>query len=146
MIRLDEVRERIGLKVPELDGRLGNAGQFTQVIENNQLPQQDLGGFVLPGSLAGGAHDTMTGQFIQNFAETVIVVLVIRYAGDVLGERAIDQLPPLVSSVIGGVVGWGPDDAPGVFVLGSAELVGSKDGAVIYHIEFTLQDQMRIIP
>lgn len=145
MIRLQEVRDRLAIKAPEF-GVLGNAGQFAQVIEENQLPQTELGGFVLPGPLAGGKADMMTGQFLQEFTEQVWVVLVIRNAGGALGEDGIDQMPALVRKVIEGVVGWGPEDCPGVFALGSAELVGSKDGALLYEIHFGLFDQMRVTP
>lgn len=145
MIRLQEVRERIEEKAPEF-GTLGNAAQFGQVVETGQLPQTELGGFVLPGPLLGGTADTMTGQFIQNFSEEVWVVLVIRSSAGALGEAALDNLPPLVRKVIEGVVGWGPDDSPGVFALGTAELVGSKDNAILYEIHFRLFDQMRVTP
>ena len=46
--------------------------------------------------------------------------------------------------VIEAVCGWAPDDAIGVFELRSAELVGAKDGALIFQLEFTLNDQLRI--
>lgn len=145
MIRLDEVRTRITSAAPEF-GTLGNAAQFAQLVEENQLPQSELGGFVLPGSISGGTVKSMTGLFVQDFTETVIVVLMIRSAAGALGEDGVDQLPPLVRKVIEGVVGWGPDDAPGVFALGTAELVGSKDGAILYEIQFGLLDQMRVTP
>jgi len=146
MIRIDEVRARIEAQVPDLAGQLGNAGQFSQLIDNNRLPQRAKGGFVLPGSLSGGQVTSATGLFVQNFNETVMVVLFARVAGDPLGESGLDEISPLVRAVIEGVVGWGPDDAPGVFALSQAELVGSKDGALIYEIHFTLHDQMRVTP
>ena len=46
--------------------------------------------------------------------------------------------------MIEAVCGWAPDDAIGVFELRSAELVGAKDGALIFQLEFTLNDQLRI--
>lgn len=145
MIRLQEVRDRLAIKAPEF-GTLGTAAQFAQVIEENQLPQTELAGFVLPGPLSGGTVKDATGIFIQDFTEQVWVVLMIRSAAGELGEGSIDQLPGLVRKVIEGVVGWGPDNGPGVFALGSAELVGSKDGAVLYEIHFGLFDQMRVTP
>lgn len=146
MIRLDEVRTRIEAKVPDFAGTFGNAAQFAAMVERNELPQGDLAGFVLPGPLSGGAVTAATGLFIQHFTETVMVVLVIRHAGSVLAQGALDELPPLVRDVIEGVVGFSPDDAPGVWSLGQAELVGSKDGALVYEIHFTLHDQMRVTP
>ncbi|MBV1918994.1 MAG: hypothetical protein KUG65_13165 [Sphingomonadaceae bacterium] len=146
MIRLDEVRTRIEAKAPDFAGTFGNAAQFAAMVERDQLPQSDRAGYVLPGPLAGGTTTAATGMFIQDFTETVMVVLVIRHAGSALAKGALDELPPLVRDVIEGVVGWGPDDAPGVFKLGQAELVGSKNGALVYEIHFTLHDQMRVTP
>ena len=39
-----------------------------------------------------------------------------------------------------------PDDAPGVFVLSGGELVGSQQGALIFQLDFSLIDQLRITP
>lgn len=144
MIRLDEVRERIEGLVTDLAGRLGYAGEFTSLIESNSMPQITPAGFVLPGMLSGGPADAATGIFRQNFRETVIVVLVVRVAGDVLGDGGVDELTPIIRGVVEAVCGWGPPDAPGVFVLGSGELVGSKDGCAIYQLDFNLDDQLRI--
>lgn len=145
MIRLEEVRERIETLVPSLAGRLGYAGQFTALVERNAMPQVTPAGYVLPGMLAGGTPSAASGAFIQNFRETVMVVLVVRVAGDALGAGGVDELTPIIRGVVEAVCGWGPDDAPGVFVLGSGELVGSKDGCAIYQLDFNLEDQLRII-
>ena len=146
MIRVEDVSSRIEANVADLVGRMGFAGEFSDVIENNQLPQVTPAGFVLPGALQGGAATAATGIFRQDFRETVIVVLVVRVAGDALGGEGVDELAPIIRAVVQAVCGWGPDDAPGIFVLGGGELIGSKDGAVIYHLEFNLDDQLRITP
>lgn len=146
MIRLDEVRARIEAKVPALIGRLGPAVEFARLIERNQLPQVTPAGYVLLAGLSGGQAQSATGMFIQDFAERVSIVLVDRVAGDALGAGAMDETAPLVRDVIAAVLGWGPDDAPGVFVLEQAETVGVKDGALVFQIDITLQDQVRIIP
>ncbi len=146
MIRLSEVRARIEARVPALKGRLGHGGDFAELVERNQVPTNTPAGFVLMGGLQGGAADIAVGLFRQGFAETVIVVLVDRHAADPSGERAMDQLTPLVRATIEAVVGWGPDETPGVFVLSSAELVGVKQGALVVQIDFQLNDQLRITP
>lgn len=146
MIRIDEVRARIEGKVPALAGKVGNAGTFAQLVERNQMPQHSVAAFVLPGGLQGGAVGAVSGFFKQSFAENVIVVLAARVANDPTGERATDEITPLVRAVIEGVCGWGPDDAPGVFTLGSGELVGVQASTLIYQLDFTLDDQLRIVP
>jgi hypothetical protein len=146
MIRIDDVRARIEARVPALAGKMGNAGQFSQLVERNQMPQHTSAGFVLPGGLQGGSVNAISGLFVQGFAETVIVVLASRVANDPTGERATDELTPLVRNVIEAVCGWGPADAPGIFTLGSGELVGTEAGTLVYQLNFLLSDQLRITP
>ncbi len=119
MIRLDEVRARIEVRVPELVGRLGHAGDFAKVVEKHQLPQITPAGFVLPGGISGGKAEAMAGAFIQSFVERVLVAVVIRTAGDPLESKAIDEAAPIVRAVILAVAGWGPEDAPGIFRAGA---------------------------
>ena len=84
------------------------------------------------------------GIFVQDFSETVTVVVIVRVGGDPLEAKAIDQLSPIVRKVILAVAGWGPGDAPGVFVLERGELVGATGGASVFQIDFALDDQLRI--
>ena len=145
MIRIDAVRERIADQVPALAGKLEAAGKFADLIERNQVPQMTPAGFVLLGGLKGGPAEMSAGAFIQNFTEGTIVVICDRYAGDALGARSTDLITPIVRDVINAVCGWGPDDAPGVFTLDAAELVGVKGGILIFEIVFRINDQLRII-
>lgn len=115
-------------------------------MQNNHLPQTTPAGFVLPGGIAGGAADASAGMFRQGFVETVFVVLVVRVAGDALGKAGLDTMTPIVRDVVTAVAGWGPDDAPGIYALGQGELVGAKDGALVFQLDFTLEDQLRITP
>lgn len=146
MIRIDEVRARIEALVPALANRIGNAGQFAQLVERNQMPNQAVSAFVLPGTLQGGNADLSVGLFRQAFQESVIVVLATRVANDPTGAKAADEITPLVRDVITAVCGWGPDDAPGAFVLGAGELVGTQSGTLVYQLDFLLSDQLRITP
>jgi hypothetical protein len=144
MLRLDPVRERLEAQVAALAGRLLNAGDYANLVENNQLPQVTPAGYVLPGGLRGGPADVMTGLFRQGLQVMVMVVLVVRVAGDPLASSAIDEITPLVEATIAAVVGWGPADAIGVFELAQAELVGATNGALVFQIDFALNDQLRI--
>lgn len=144
-MRLAAVSTRIGALVPELSGRTLHAGDFADLVDKNRLPQVTPAAYVLPGGMTGGQAQIMAGVTIQDFSETVMVVLAVRVAGDPLHAAAIDTAGPLVTAVIRAVVGWAPDDeVPGVFILGRAELVGAKDGLLIFQIEFNLMDQLRI--
>ena len=146
MRRLDDVQARIEARVPALTGRIERAGAFSALIERGAMPQVTPAGYVLPGGLAGGAIASASSLFIQGVRETVLVVLAVRVAGDATGGAAVDEATPLVGAVIEAVAGWGPDDAPGVFALGQAELVGSQAGLMLFQIDFSLEDQLRIVP
>lgn len=146
MFRLDDVRARIEERVPSLAGRMENAGQFAQLVERNQLPQVTPAGFILPGGLVGGQAEAMTGMFIQTFDETVSIVLADRVAGDANGGKALDGMTPLVRDVVNAVCGWGPDGAIGIFILRSGELVGSQAGVLVFQLDFSMSDQLRINP
>ncbi|MGB3165637.1 MAG: hypothetical protein WBA68_02560 [Alteraurantiacibacter sp.] len=148
MIRLDEVADRLQAEIEAFasDTRIGNAAQFSTLVEKNQTPQVTPAAFVLPGPLQGGQAQAMTGAFVQNFSETVIVVLFVKVAGDARGGRAIDEITPLIRQVVEAVAGWAPEDAVGVFTLANGELVGSQRGHLIYQLNFALNDQLRIQP
>lgn len=146
MIRIDEVRGRIEARVAALQGKIGNAGEFGLLVQRNQMPQHRTAAFVLPGALQGGNADLSTGLFRQAFQESVIVVLATRVANDPTGALATDEITPLVRAVVEAVCGWGPETAPGTFVLGSGELVGTQDGTLVYQLDFLLSDQLRINP
>lgn len=144
MIRLAEVTARIDGQVPALAGRIGTAGDFANVVDRNQLPQVTPAAYVLPAGLSGGNAEAGAGMFIQSFRETVSVVIVVRVAGDPTAARAIDEASPIVRAVIEAVAGWAPDDAIGIFILAQAELVGATGGALVFQIDFALDDQLRI--
>lgn len=146
MLQLDEIRTRIEGRVTSLQGKLQGASAFADLVERQQLPQWDFGGFVLPGRLAGGAAQALSGMFVQDFSETVMVVLVTRVQGDPTGQKALDEITPLVREVVAAVCGWAPEGAPGIYQLASGELVGSQGGALIFQIDFSLNDQLRINP
>lgn len=145
MIRLDAVRERIAEKVAELPAsRLLNAADFTNLVDNNQLPQVTPAAFVMFGGLLGREADAVTGLYRQNFEEGVSVVLFTRVANNPLQDQALADITPLVREIVTAICGWAPSDAIGVFVLRQAELVGAKGGALVFQIDFALNDQLRI--
>lgn len=146
MIHVSEVFDRVTDKVPALAGRLQGATDFARLVAEKKLPQNTPAAFVLHGALDGGKADLATGYFRQEMVESISIVLIVRSASDPTGMRAMEDMVPLVRAVVKGVAGWGPDDAPGVFTLGRGDLVGAEAGALIYQIDFRLNDQLRIIP
>ena len=146
MLRLDDVRDRLALKVPALDGRIGNAAELSLLIERNQMPTVTPYAFVVPGGFTGRPARAVSGFFIQDFDEAVWIALFVRVAADPSGSKALEELTPLVRQVVVALCGWGPEDAPGIFELTNGQPAGSQAGSLAFHLEFTLQDQLRITP
>lgn len=145
MLRMDDARARIEARVPEIK-RFGSAADFAAVVANNRLPTTTPIAYVLFSGLQGGKPSASAGIFLQSYDEVLTVILADRITADPTGDKALKDIAPLVAKVVEAVCGWGPDDASGVFVLRGAELVGAKDSQLIFQIEFTLDDQLRITP
>lgn len=141
-----DVTTRLLAKVPDLGNRIGTAAQLADAMAKNRLPQVTPAAFVIPLGLRGGQSNAATGLFRQGLDRLVGVVLVIRSAGDLLGEKASEELEPLIEKTIEAIAGWEPGSAIGVFRLGQGQLVSMNGGAVTYQLDFILDDQLRITP
>jgi hypothetical protein len=140
--------DRLGA-VPALAGRIQTAAKFSALLQANQLAQAALTGaaaFVLPIGLIGGAATAATGVFRQQVEWTVGVALVVRAAGDATGADGVVQLTPLIDDVISAIAGWGPDEAVGVYRVSRGELLSLTGGTLIYQLDFSIDDQLRITP
>jgi len=145
LFRIEDVFARLKDRVTDLAGRIDTASAFARLVEHKQLPQQTPAAFVLPGSISGGLAQLASGLFRQAVTETVSIVLCVRVAGDARGDRSIDEITPLLRSVVGAICGWAPANCPGQFVLLSGQLVGTQDSCLVYQLDFSLDDQLRII-
>ena len=146
MIAVEDVRDRIIGRVPQLAGRMAFASDFGRLMATGHAPQMTPAGYVLPGVMRGGAVTAITGLFRQDLTSGVKVVLFFRVAGDPLGDKGRQEAEPLFRAVIENVVGWCPPGAMGALALVSAELVGSADGCLVFEIDFAVMDQLRIDP
>jgi hypothetical protein len=142
-----ELIERIGSQLPELSGRLQTAADLAELVRQGAWPQASPAGFVLPlGLTPRSAGDASAGAFTQMIAESWGVLLVVRASGDITGGRAEPAIDALVRAIIGAVCGWGPDDAMGVFALARGQILAARDGRVTYQLDFSIPDQVRVIP
>lgn len=139
------VRDRLTALVPELAGRVEGAAAFAELMRQNALPQVTPAAFVIPLGLQGGGAEAVTGLFRQDVQEIVGVMLVLRSFSRT-GEQALPELDALVGAVLSAVAGYGPADATGVFRLVRGALVSMSAGTIVYQIEFSLSDQLRIAP
>lgn len=145
-MRVADLVARIETKVPALGQRIETAAELSELVRRKALPQASPFAFVLPLGLHGRSDgDAATGVFTQMVDEVFAVVLFVRASGDIGGGRTLPAIDALVWSVISAVGGWGPEDAVGVFHLRRGQLLSAEAGAVIYQLDFALQQQVRIL-
>lgn len=139
------IRDRLTAFVPELTGRVEGAAAFAELQRQNALPQVTPAAFVIPLGLQGGAADAVAGLFRQEVQEIVGVMLTLRSFSRT-GEQALPELDALVAKVVAAVAGYAPADAVGSFRLLRGALVSMSAGTIVYQLEFSLSDQLRIAP
>lgn len=141
---IDAVITRLKDRVPDLGGRIEGAAELAALTRSGSYPHS-LGALVVPAGLRGGAANIGAGLFQQDFAEAVSVVLVVQ-ATDRTGVRALKNLRPLIMAVAEAIAGWAPDDTVGVFELTDGRTASFLDGRLVYQINFTINDELRITP
>lgn len=141
---IDAVVARLNAQVPDLNGRVEEALALAEMIREKRLPQHATA-LVIPLAFAGQAADTGSTIFRQTFQETVAVLLVLP-VHDQTGRRALARLRPLLGEVIDALAGWAPGDELGVFQLRRGGLVSADGGRMLYQLEFSITDQLRITP
>ncbi|NML88349.1 hypothetical protein HHL26_04620 [Sphingobium sp. TB-6] len=136
--------------IAALERRIQPAASLSELIAQNRLPQVTPAAFILPLGLRGGRADAATGIYRQSIAEMLGVVLILRSAGDATGAKSADALTPLRNAVIDRIVGWAPtsgwngSETIGVFTLSRGELISMSAGALVYQLDFSVDDQVRI--
>lgn len=144
MSATDAVIARLHGQVAELAGRVEGALELAALVDGNNMPQQTPAAFVIPLGLRGGAANAVTGMYRQSVNETVAVVLVLDAPSDPAGESARPTLQTIIGKTINALAGFAPDAAIGVFELTRGDLVQCAEGLVIYQLDFTIADQLRI--
>lgn len=139
-----EVMARVEACDAVFAGKVDEAAKLSELMSRNQLPPVTPAAFVIPLALRGGRADAATGLFRQAVEHVVSVIIVVRVAGDATGRQGKQLLEPLKWKVIEAIAGWGPDEAIGVFRLARGELATLASGAIVYQLDFILDDQLRI--
>ena len=142
---LDAVCDRLKAEVEEFGERIEQAAEFTAMVREKRFPQVTPAAFVLPVGLRGERADASAGVFTQNLAETIAVVMVFS-AHDRTGERALNRLNDFLREVIAVIAGWAPDGVTGVFQVSRGAVSSFQDGRLVYQLEFSIIDQLRLFP
>lgn len=140
---IDALIERLVTRVPELEHRIQGAVEFDKLMRTKAPPQHGLAAYVLPRGIAGGPPQAVAGMFVQDVQERVAVVLFLR-GTDPTGKRALTRLQPFLLEVIEAIAGWAPGDEAGVFVLNRCEPIANEHGLLVFQIDFSINDQLRI--
>jgi hypothetical protein len=141
MIAVQDIIDRLKMAAPSL-GSVDRAIDMEALMASRPHPHgKPLANVVVMG-LRGGEVTSMT-DYIQNVGVAFSVILTIPSHSDRAGKQAADDVLALLFEVCAALCGWGPDDAPGVTTLSRSFPVTTKPGAIVYAIEFTLNDQLR---
>ena len=140
-----EVITRLDAQVSDLAGRVQGAADFAELMRRNQLPQVTPAAHVLGLGMTGGRGESATGFYTQIFDQVIGVVLTVR-SHSATGVSVLDDTETLIMDVIRAVVGWGPNDEIGVFRLLRGNLVSMQAGTLVYKLDFSITDQLRVTP
>lgn len=138
----DAILTRLRTTVPDLR-LVEDATAFAALVQSGRLPMQSPAAHVIPGGMQGGRVEAMTGLFIQDTVEIVTVILSVTVAGQT-GTGRVPDLHALLQRVIAALVGWAPEVDGPAFELRRVAAPAMNAGAVVYQIDFSIQDQLRI--
>lgn len=136
------VVDRLKANVPELGDRVEGALELVKLVQDGRYPHSK-GAMVVPAGLRGGVAEVSTGMFQQNYAEAISVIVVAR-ATDRAGEKALKDLQPLIMQIVETIAGWAPDETVGVFELVDGRLASFVNSQVIYQVNFSINNELRI--
>lgn len=141
---IDAVITKLKADVVAFGGRVQGALELGALVANGAVPPQTPAAFVIPGGIIGGTPQAMTGGFIQGIDEVVQVVLALR-THQATGSAGIDPLKALIDATLACLCGWRPEaSVPGVLTLQRAALVSLTAGLVVFQIDLSIQNQLRI--
>ena len=142
---LTAIEDRLEAQVPDLAGKVKTAADFAELLKSNRAPSWPVAAFVVPNGISGRPADVASGYFSQPIVRGVSVSLWLK-ATDPRAHHAIGRVGALLDEIVAALCGWAPGDEPGVFELARATVVPSDKGLLLYQIDFTIQDELRITP
>ena len=142
MLSAAAVTTRLQSLTPELLRKVEGAADFMMLRRAGKLPLVTPCAHVMPGDLRGGARQDAAGAYVQDYEETVAVMLTFR-ANDPQGSRAMEQLDDIIAGVVASLCGWAPMQGPGAFRLIRGSVASMDAEALIYLLEFAIPMQLR---
>lgn len=132
--------------VPGTLRSVDSAMDIGRLLDSKSIRPNGIQAYVVPGDRLGGKVDAMTGFFVQNVAEVVGVVISVPVIDDPKATRKVDPTDTTIEAVIAAIVGWAPPGIVGVFTLVRGRILRFDPGLLLYGIEFSIENQLRIVP
>ena len=139
----DQVIARLKASVPALRTVEG-AMSLAALMQTNALPQAEVGGHVITLGLQGAQADAAAGAYTQIITETIGVVITWRSYSQT-GGRDQASVGALIRAVMDALVGWSPNDEIGSFEFRRGAPTTVTKGTIVYLLEFSITDQLRIL-
>lgn len=141
---ITEIITRLKDEVAVLEHRVDGAGSLADLMARNALPQHGVSANVIPLGLVGRQAEASAGAFLQQFDEAVAIILTVRNHTPA-GQKAMADLRSVIMDIVNSLVGWTPSEELGVFRLSRGSLVNASKGTIVYQIDFSITDQLRIL-
>lgn len=142
---LQAIIDRLKARVPDLGNRVEDVGALAALTAAGGVPGATPIAHVVPGGIAGGKHLAQTGSYVQGIERMFSVILTLR-TQDPTGKRALPRLAELIDEIIAALAGWDIGGLLGVVQFRRSTLIGADRGAFSYDVQFSVTDQLRIIP
>ncbi|MGK8234052.1 hypothetical protein ACLGGT_20415 [Roseovarius sp. MS2] len=141
---IDDVITRIEAEVPELAGRVDGGRAFVDLIRSKKLPAHSVAAYVFPSGIQGGRADAASGVYSQMLTYRTSVVIFVQ-SFDRTGATALDKIDQFLMRVVRALAGWAPGDEVGVHRFERGQLIESGAGRLAYQLDFSIDDQLRIL-
>ena len=122
---------------------VNGAGAFSALVKANVKPTTTPVAYLVPVALRGGSNEDSAGAFIQNTEETLSVIIMLR-SNDRVGDKGVEPIIAVRDQVISVLAGWTPSGQVGSFALRGAKMTSVVAGLLVYQVEFSITDQLRI--
>lgn len=142
---LQPIIDRLKVRVTDLGNRVEDVGALAALTATGGVPSVTPIAHVVPGSIQGGRHQAQTGSYVQGIDRQFSVILTLR-TQDPSGKRGLARLSLLIDEIILALAGWDIAGLVGVVQFRRSALIGADRGAFSYEIQFTVADQLRILP
>ena len=118
------------------------AASMAALMQANGLPQQTPAAHVVTLGMQGGNEEASAGAFVQTYQEVLGVIVTWRTV--VNSDRTVTDVEELIRTIVEAVAGWVPEGAMAPFKLQRGQLVTMTKGTLVYQLDFSIADQLRI--